>query len=210
MKERVKPPLVRAWFDTVLNPLSKGLLAEAAVLVRRDLTWRAYSKSFASLIPVRSHIMAEALVNLDQFLSVYPEVVPLIDDHDKKLEFLSEKAREYHASLARNSVLRDQVQNLAKAPEMVGGGGADLAEVLAEYVVNNIAHLSNYYSTAKFWNSHYGDIVNLRDTSEIRPFWIATEAAESEFQRALEQLTKVVISVRTELSFEFGEPIVRS
>lgn len=86
MKERVKPPLVRAWFDTVLNPLIGGLRMEAALLVQGDLTWRAHARRFASLVPVRSHVTAEAWDNLDQFVSIYPETAGRMEDHDRKLQ----------------------------------------------------------------------------------------------------------------------------
>src|ERR1039458_149255 len=36
----VSPQIVRAWFDTVLNPLIRALTTEATVLAHRNLTWK--------------------------------------------------------------------------------------------------------------------------------------------------------------------------
>jgi hypothetical protein len=42
--ERVKPPLVRAWFDTVFSPLLYGLRMEADALGVGNLSWQGGSR----------------------------------------------------------------------------------------------------------------------------------------------------------------------
>src|SRR5271166_1307215 len=103
--EFVKPGLVRAWFDTVLNPLIWSLRTEANLLDRGDFTLRTNVEDFGgkplfvSLVPVREHITTDARDNLDQFLTVYPEIKVTIDDHDQKLHVLYERVSAYYTAL---------------------------------------------------------------------------------------------------------------
>lgn len=59
---------MRAWFDTVLNPLIRALTTEATVLAHGNLTWKTEVHRLASLVPVREHLVEEAHPNLDQIL----------------------------------------------------------------------------------------------------------------------------------------------
>src|SRR5258708_14803217 len=95
----VSPNIVRAWFDTVLNPLIHGLKIEADVMSRGDLTWRFRTESPASLVPVRSLLMDVVQDNLEQFLSLYPEFVGPIEEHDAELGRLGDSCRSLHNRL---------------------------------------------------------------------------------------------------------------
>src|SRR4051812_43766063 len=95
----VSPNIVRAWFDTVLNPLIHGLKIEADALSRGNLTWRFRTESPASLVPVRSLLMDVVQDNLEQFLSLHPEIVDPIEEHDVELARLVESCRSFHKAL---------------------------------------------------------------------------------------------------------------
>jgi hypothetical protein len=208
IKERVKPPLVRAWFDTVLNPLIGGLRMEADLLAQGDLTWRAHARRFASLVPVRSHLMAEVWDNLDQFVSIYPETASRMEDHDRKLQVLFERASEYYAALIRNATFREMSQRLADAVPSLDQ--IEAAEVAAEYVFNGVTSLPNYYSTAQFWNAHSPEFLKFREHSDVRRLYESTNAAALDLKATVEQLSATLASLRGELSLEYGVPIVAS
>jgi len=208
MKERVKPPLVRAWFDTVLNPLIGGLRGEADLLARGDLTWRAHARRFASLVPVRSHVTVEAADNLDQFISIYPETASRMEDHDRKLQVLLERASEYHAVLIRNTTFREMSQRLADAVPSLDQ--TEAAEIAAEYVFNCITSLPNYYSTSQFWNAHSYEFLKFREHADVRRVYEPTNAAALDLIAAVAQLSTTLTSLRGELSLEYGVPIIAS
>src|ERR1022692_2120491 len=81
----VSPQIVRAWFDTVLNPLIRALTTEATVLAHRNLTWKTEVQHLASLVPVREHLVEEAQPNFEQMLSLHPEYNAPIAEHDRRL-----------------------------------------------------------------------------------------------------------------------------
>src|ERR1017187_7145516 len=82
----VSPQIVRAWFDTVLNPLIRALTTEATVLAHRNLTWKTEVQHLASLVPVREHLVEEAQPNFEQMLSLHPEYNASIAEHDRRSE----------------------------------------------------------------------------------------------------------------------------
>jgi len=81
----VSSQIVRAWFDTVLNPLIRALTTEADVLARGNLTWKTEVQRLASLVPVREHLVEETHPNFEQMLSLHPEFNAPIAEHDRRL-----------------------------------------------------------------------------------------------------------------------------
>ena len=206
MIEGFKPPLVRAWFDTVLNPLIRSLMTEAAALARRDLTWRAHSQSFASLVPVRSHLSGNVWDNLDQFLSVHPKLSQQASEHDNRLQVLCESVLEYRDALIANPEFRLLSQGL----DGNNADGAQARVLAAEYVINQIQRLPNYYSTSVLWNQRAEEFLRLRQSPDISAKWENVQKAIADFGSALDNLTQALLAIRNTLSFESGEPIVRS
>jgi hypothetical protein len=216
-QKEVSPNIVRAWFDTVLNPLLYGLRTEAGVLRRGDLTWRFESRAPVSLVPVRSLLMDAVHDNLDQFLSLHPECVGPMQEHDNELQILVESCRELESKLIHSEEMQKLFQRLT-TPEALGGRdvavifGATLSvnwlKVLAEYIINNVERLPHYYSTAAFWNEHSGEFLKLRESSEIRPAWETTLSAATRFSQEVDRLIDVLKRVRNELSLSAGVPIV--
>ncbi len=160
-KDRVKPNLVRAWFDTVLNPLIWGLRTEVDLVERGNFTWRCHSRRFASLAPVRSLVAAEAWDNLDQFLALYPNIKHLMDRHDQKLDELHARVSAFFDDLIGQPAFISALRK--RGIEGAGTVPDPLADYAAEYLANSIAHLPDYYSTAEFWNAHSGEFFELRE-----------------------------------------------
>ena len=171
-QREVSPNIIRAWFDTVLNPLLYGLRTEAGVLSRGDLTWRFESRGTVSLVPVRSYLMDAVQDNLDQFLSLHPECVGPIQEHDKGLQLLVESCRELESRLIHSEEMQKLFQRLT-TPEALGG--RDIAEifgairpddwlkVVAEYMINSVQQLPDYYTTADFWNVYGAEFLKVKD-----------------------------------------------
>jgi hypothetical protein len=209
----VSPNIIRAWFDTALNPLIYGLNTEAAVLADRNLTWRYELRLLASLVPVKSHLLAEAWDNLEQFLSLHPECCAPIAAHDAKLQGLFDACKTLHGNLRHSSALQTLYGRVTSPGlEVTSIFGAyppeEYLDVLAEYIINDVQRLPSYYSTATFWNGHAAEFLSVRDDEEIRPYWEATVRARIQFVKAVNHLLNVLKKVRNELSLSAGVPIV--
>src|SRR6202049_5157364 len=111
-QREIRPSIIRAWFDTVLNPLIYGLREEASVLSRGDLTWRFRSRAPVSLVPVRSLIMDAVQDNLDQFLSLHPECAGPMQDHDTGLQLLIESCAELESRLIHSEEMQSMFHRL--------------------------------------------------------------------------------------------------
>jgi hypothetical protein len=215
--QQVSPSIIRAWFDTVLNPLLYRLKIEADVLSRGNLTWRLRSKGLVSLVPIRSYLMDAVQDNLDQFLSLHPECVGPMQEHDTALQLLIESCRELESRLINSKDMRALFQRLTRPKAL---GGRDVAEifgaissddwlkVVAEYIINGVQQLPDYYTTADFWNEHSGEFLKLRDSPEVRPAWETTVSATKRFSRKVDRLIDLLKKVRNELSLSAGVPIV--
>jgi hypothetical protein len=213
----VSPRIIRAWFDTVLNPLLYGLSIESDALSQGNLTWRLRTQSPVSLVPVRSLLMDLVQANLDQFLSLHSECIGPIQEHDAELARLVECCRKLHAKLIASEEMQATFRRLTTPGELRGATvdqifGAvqphDWLSVLAEYMINDIGQLSDFYSTADFWNEHGAEFLKLRTSEEIRPFWEDVVRAKDRFSHAVEQLISVFKQVRNDLSLSAGVPIV--
>jgi hypothetical protein len=211
-RRRVKKDLVRAWFDTALNPLIRALRSEAELLRQRDFTWRTSDNRFASLVPVREHLMFDVHDNLDQFLSFFPEIKDLIVAHDQKLSTLRERVVAY-ASLLRSLPAFEELLARVIATENGQAPRTDSNEIAGywtEYLVNSLPKLPAYYSTAELWNAHSAEVFKIRERDEVRPFWVGVEAARVEFSTAVDELIDALTAVRSQLSLDKGVPIVTS
>lgn len=216
-QREVSPNIIRAWFDTVLNPVLYRLNIEASVLNSGNLTWRFRSKGLVSLVPVRSYLMDAVQDNLDQFLSLHPECIGPIQEHDKGLQLLVESCRELESRLINSKEMQALFQRLTTREAL---GGRDVAEIfgtihpddwlkaVAEYMINSVYKLPDYFSTAAFWNEHGHEFLNFRNSPEISPVWTATFNAAERFLQAVNRLIDLLKKVRNDLSLSAGVPIV--
>ena len=68
------PFIIRAWFDTVFNPLIHGLEMELRALDAGNLTWRFNSRRLVTFHPARERLSGEAWPNWEQMFELHPEL----------------------------------------------------------------------------------------------------------------------------------------
>jgi hypothetical protein len=78
------PRIVRAWFDTVINPILRALERENSRLIRSNWSWQYRLRVLEEIRPVRVYISHGMQDNLEQFLNFTPEVKPHVDRHATK------------------------------------------------------------------------------------------------------------------------------
>jgi hypothetical protein len=182
-----------------------------------NLTWRFRSRGLVSPIAVRSFLANAVHDNLDQFLSLHPECVGPIQEHDKGLHLLVESCRELESRLINSKEMQALFQRLT-IPEALGGRSAaeifgaihpdDWLKVVAEYMINKVDKLPDYYSTAGFWNEYGHEFLKLRDSPEITIAWWTTHNLAIQFLQAVNRLIDLLKKVRNDLSLSAGVPIV--
>lgn len=95
-RSQVGPRIVRAWFDTVVNPLLHWLEREQYLLASRNWTWRFKPASLESTREVRAYVDRETWPNLEQFEELHPDVGRVAAAHDERLLALTQDCRLLH------------------------------------------------------------------------------------------------------------------
>jgi len=97
----VGPRIVRAWFDTIINPLLAALDVEKALLEEHNYSWQYYNNSFEWIKKVREHVTPEGCVNLEQFLECNIKMNDPVQKHDADVEDLNKRVVDLHDVLVK-------------------------------------------------------------------------------------------------------------
>jgi len=93
---RIGPRIVRAWFDTVLNPLIEFVELELALLGRRNWTYSFGARTLELIQPVRQRF---SNANLEQILEMNVELSANLETHDAAVERLRSAVTALHSAL---------------------------------------------------------------------------------------------------------------
>jgi len=218
-RDRVGPRIVRAWFDTVINPLLSYLEREQQLLVEKNWTWRFRPASLEAIREVRVYIDREAWPNLEQFEELHPNVKRARTAHDKLVVTLTRHCQHLHKALRTSEDLKNLFLDLTtpQALRDIGKGLQDLfgaypksdyLDVLAEHIVNNTGDLPSHYTTAPLWNLHRERFLVILGHPAVRPQWEATRRAGESLLRESRRLSQVLGQVRLSFSLEHDVPYV--
>ena len=219
---RVGERIVRAWFDTVINPLLQKLNWEQSRLQAKNWTWRFQFKHLESIQPIRALLPYELQDNLDQFLNFYPVIRESIGFHDDQRMKLLVACQNLQHHLQESEDLRrlyegftseNSLQELGTRLEDIFGAYKKREEhisVLAEHIVNNTGELPSYYTTASFWNKHRQDFLSLLDTGPINTHNRLAVRAGEQLLKLSNRLTQLLRKTRERLSIEYDMPYVTS
>lgn len=211
--------IVRAWFDTVLNPLLRALEDEERLLGSKNWTWQFRPGGLESVRNVRTHVPFEARDNLEQFVGFYPGVGTLMDAHDNKVAVLGQRCGRLQEALQDSPDLRrlyEQVTSPASLTEIgttlenVFGAYpvSDHVALLAQYIVNNTGDLPDYYYTAPLWNKHRGRFLAILKQRSILMHSLVTDKAGADLLKSVRLLYRVLKEKRLKLSLEYDVPYV--
>jgi hypothetical protein len=218
-KGRVGPNIVRAWFDTVLNPVLQALTVEQERLERKDWTWRFIPGGLEAIRPVRAHLDISARDNLEQFLQLHSAVNLWTRKHDVQVALLSDKCEQLQHRLEQSPELL-RIYERATSPEALSDMGASLREIfgayppqdhlalLAQYIVNDTGDLLEYHTTARLWNKHREEFLAVLRHRSVRLHAVATAKAGENLLRSVGLLFRVLKETRLKLSLEYDVPYV--
>ena len=218
-KGKVGPNIVRAWFDTVLNPLLPALSREEECLVRKDWTWRFIPGGLEAIRPVRGHLDVDARDNLEQFLGLHSGVAFAVQVHDKNVVALSNSCDYLQRRLEQNSELFATFKKFTTTEALSDIGGSvqqifgayppeHQVALIAQYIVNNTGDLPEYHTTARFWNRHKHELLAVLRHRSILSHASRTEKAGETLLKNVGVLVRVLKETRLKLSLEHDVPYV--
>jgi hypothetical protein len=213
------PGIVRAWFDTVINPLLSCLEREQYLLANKNWTWRFRPASLETIRQVRTYVDPEARANLEQFEELHPGIKRERDAHDKLVLALVQNCQHLHKVLVTSADLQDLFLHATSEDSLrnIGLNLRDLfgsypepeyRDLLAEYIVNNAGELPSYYSIAPLWNQHRSKFLSILDRPTVRDLWAATIQTGKALMRETDRLSRLLKEIRLRLSLEHDVPYV--
>jgi hypothetical protein len=215
------PKVVRAWFDTVINPLVSSLQDELTLLERHNWTFVYNPPRLEMIRSISQYLPHDALANLDQMRRCYAETLePPIARHDRSVERLQYAVVSMNSALTESAEFIGLCDSLFSAERLADLGvrstdevfgpypDSERYEVLAQYVVNSTGRLSSHYSTAKFWNHHREALLGALDLPEIRNQYDYALTSGEALSQTSQVLSTELRDLRDQLSMRFDVPLV--
>jgi hypothetical protein len=215
---KLSPRIVRALFDTVINPLLRALPEEYELLELHNWTWRFRADSLEMIRMIPAYVDDLTRDNLDLFKELYPAAQKLFQAHDNSVERLVAACRECHAAVKGSRTLREIYGRVTRPDSLVELGIADISgifgaypqenhlDVLAEQVVNNTGGLPAYYPISRLWNKYRDEFVNILAEPKVRPTYDIVLKAGQNIQENTLPLLTYLKEQRLQLSLKYGEP----
>lgn len=224
--------IVRAWFDTIINPLIQALEVEEHFLSKGNWTWRFHTSRFEHLAPIQDHLTLQGRVNLEQFVFFESEAGQRIREHDDAIENLRTCCKALEAILvqaieALRPLALTTTQALADIQVWVQQfpvreADNDLqqfvkeypdpkwSQLLAQYILNHQEELPRHYTTSGFWNQYRHNFLKLLEypASSIQVPYRAVMNAGRSLEVRVSELVKNLKVVRNRLSIEHDVPLM--
>ena len=219
-RQTVGPNIVRAWFDTVINPLLHALRNEQSCLERGDNTWRFRPGGLEAIRSIRAYLDLEARDNFDQVVRFYPAVKSAANVHDNAVASLSDSCRELQDVLESSPELMGVYKRVTMAKSLAALGYSSLEEVfgaypvsdhlalLAQYIVNNTVVLPYYDYSARLWNKFREEFLAILEAPAVRAQRLARDRAGQKLGSSVKTLLRLLEETRLELSLEHDVPYV--
>ena len=216
---KVGPRIVRAWFDTVVNPLIESLEQEQQLLVQKNWTWRFRPGALEAIRETPAYVAVAARGNLEQFDALHPGVARMQAAHDRGVVNLSEKCRQLHEAVRRSPALQrtfsaitshDPLKRIDKSLRDLFGAylKSEYLDVLAEHVVNSSGSLPQYVATAPLWNAYRADFLAVLRRPGISKLAAGTTSAGASLLSQSRKMVRVLKETRLKLSLTFDVPYV--
>jgi hypothetical protein len=204
----------------MINPIIGSLDLEAALVAKRNWTWRFQPASLERSGPVRRYLDRRAWANLEQLLDLYPAAGQAVQAHDSAAGQLLERAGALHRALVASGQFIQLCDSIFAPDSLSRLGIMDVQEVIgayptgaryalmAEYVVNSHGILPEYYATARLWNAHWSAFLESLTWPGIREPYATLLEGGTALASATERLARALKDLRLELSLAHDVPYV--
>ncbi len=214
----VGPNIVRAWFDTVINPLLGFLEQEVSWLAQENWTWRFKPPALELICPVRRYLDREAYPNLEQFQQLQPSFARLAGQHDQLVEKLTQAAQRLHEKIGGDPDLRSEISvaislagfknlGVSSVTEIFGAYPAsEHVNLVAQYLVNHLGDLPAHYATSTLWNAKRHQFMKVLERPGVRELDIQAKRAAAQLAAASKELIELLKEIRLTLSLKHDVP----
>ena len=222
VEPRLGPRIVRAWFDTVLNPLIGSVEFELGLLAKRNWTFSFAPPMLELIRSTKSYLRSDAESNLEQVTELNVPLAANIQTHDAATETLLNSVIALHAALVSNNQFVDLCSSLL-APETLLELGiedvrfvfgayptSDRIKLLGQNVVNNLGELPPHFATAKFWNRYRKSLLQALTYPNVREHDSSTAQIAAHLASVSKTLLNQVKDLRSRLSLRYDVPYVRT
>lgn len=213
----LSPKIIRAWFDTVLNPIIKGLETELYFLDNNNLTWRGFISSFDALKPLFSFLSFHYKANFEQCSQFNPILPESIDKHDGALAKLNDSCGKLFDELKQSQILKDvyeqKLEKLSKDLILSEQTVSKLSNdnnlrFIAEYVINDLDDLDIAYTLSPIWNLFKDEFKAILENNEFKDSMLSFNNSLNEFKAVVKETCTNLKEFRNNLSLQYGEPLV--
>jgi hypothetical protein len=211
---------VRAWFDTVVNPLIDAIESEMRVIQNGNFTWRFRPAGFEYIRPIRQHLDPRFLANLEQLVTLYPDVDAFFRKHDECVESLLKGVQDLQGAITGNKEFRKLFEEAISAeslrgldvtvPSQIFGAypKEDWIQVIAQYAINGSGELPFHYSTAKLWNAYRSRFIGMLHAPDFEDRYHLVLAQAGELTQLEAALLDRLKDLRLDLSLTHDQPFV--
>jgi len=174
LKQKRTSNRVAAWIYSVINPIIPALDREQEVLNRTNLTWRGGPRRFEVLRQVREYVDSSQWPNYEDFVADNPTFGKgHFKRHDDALVEMEGLALKYFESLLRHHFFKRvlaatlEKHETANPRQSLNYMKDELAEYVAECIVNDVRSLPSHYTTHEYWNQYSNEFSSLRQGPEL-------------------------------------------
>lgn len=209
--------LARTWLITVINPVLQGLREEEVWVTRRNWTWRYSTGTFEHLWPLIDYVDPIYRDNFFEFCGWYAKAAQAIKAHDSAAGELSAACNlafrrlfetpgflaaiaEANATAAKKGIRLEEARGAVPNDQWTS--------LIAEYLINNVRTLPEYYATAGFWKEASEIVLRVRNAESLRKQFEVLDQAGLKLLHAAERAEETLISIRQTYTRKFGLPPV--
>ena len=222
VEPRLGPRIVRAWFDTVFNPLIGSLELELGLLAKRNWTFSFDPPTLELVRPAKNYLRPDAESNLEQLMELNVPLSANTATHDSAVRTLLSSVAAMHVALVTSPGFIDLCNSLLEQQNLLELGienerlifgaypRADRLKLIAQNVINKLGELPPHYSTAKFWNRHRERLLQALAFPNVREHYSSTVQVAVQLTSVSGTLLNQMKDLRLKLSLRYDVPYVRT
>jgi hypothetical protein len=222
--------VVRAWFDTVINPLIDALKNECRTIRKQRWVWDRFNQTIDGM-----RLLSSFSENLEQFVLSHSDVRDLLRQHDNAVLHLMDSVKAFYEEVKDSDELKSAYEEATK-PDMIrkmveanphnslftnsndqqilesvlGREEAERWGTLAQAIVNETGEMPRGSSMghAPFWNLHRDKLIEVGRSGRFEDFREQANEALGNLYAAIESVEQRLREIREELGRKHGQPYV--
>ncbi len=210
-KPGIRRERVKAWIHAVINPLLEGLRTHEHFLKNRNWTFRSDTQDLEFIRPLQVYVEHFTFPNFEDFVASNPKIGRELAKHDDLRKNLLERCRTAFKHLLKLESFQEMVafslslyrrEDETSNYRMGESEEESLRRALAQFIINNIRELPEYYLDSKFWHRFASEFLALR-SGEV---FGEVDGAGLELQKHDQQLSTALIKLRSDLAEKWDVP----